>query len=186
MPGARPPRVFRATGSLLLLILTVVVAAALLVDAAVRSGLGNALLLAPWPLLVVWTVWVVGVASDVRADQNGVQVQNLLRRIWVPWHRVTRMSMRWQLEIAVDDGSVVRCFGGPARSRPRRLGPDRTKEDAVAETDDGIATLNRLRAQDAESGATSDATVVRTWDWTAIIVLGALVVWGIAAVAIAR
>lgn len=192
MSGARPPRVFRGTGALVLLILTAVVAAALLVDAAVRSGLGNALLLAPWPLLVVWTVWVVGVASDVRADQAGVQVQNLLRRISVPWHRVKRMTMRWQLEIAVDDGSVVRCFGGPARSRPRRLGPDRGKEHSVAETDDGIAALNRLRAQAAEagssagSGAKSDATIVRTWDWTAIIVLAVLVVWAIAAVSITR
>lgn len=184
MSGARPPRVFRGTGSLVLLGVTVVVAVLLLVDAAVRSGVTNMLLLAPWPLLVVWCVYVVGVASDVRADESGMQVQNMLRRIRMPWPRVKRMQMRWQFEVTLDDGTVVSCFGGPARSRARRLGPGRLKEDGVAETDDGIARLHKLRASAAP--ASSDAAVVRTWDWTTILVGVALVVWAVVAVLVAR
>lgn len=172
----------------MLLALTSVVAVLLLVDAAVRSGIGNMLLLAPWPLLVVWAVYVVGVASSVRADANGVQVQNLLRRTWLPWARVKQITMRWQLEFALDDGGIVSCFGGPARSRARRLAPGRVKEDGVAETDDGIAALNRLRLESAASdaGGASDARVARTWDWATLAMFAALVVWAIIAVLIAR
>lgn len=168
----------------MLLGLTTVVAVALLVDAAVRSGVANMLLLAPWPLLIVWAVYIVGVASDVRADATGVQVQNLLRRIAVPWGRVKRIEMRWQLELVLVDGSIVRSFGGPAHTRARRLAPGRVKEEGVTETDDGIAHLNRLRAESAASPA-SDAPVVRFWDWAAIITFGVLVIWAIVAVAIA-
>ncbi|WP_087130657.1 PH domain-containing protein [Microbacterium esteraromaticum] len=181
MAGRRAPRAFPATGSLVLLIFCAVVALALLVDAAVRSGTGNALLLAPWPLLVLWAVYVAGWGSDVRADESGVQVQNLLRRIWMPWSRVSKVTMRWQLEITLDDGHVVRCFGGPARSRPRRLAPGRVKEE-VTESDDGIAALRKKRAEAQQT----DAGVERSWDWTAIGVLAALLIWAAAAVALTR
>lgn len=185
MSRTRPPRMFRRSGSMLLLVLTSVVAALLLVDAAVRSGLVNTLLLAPWPLLVVWCVYVVGLASDVRADERGVQVQNLLRRIAIPWSRVQRIAMRWQLEITLVDDAVVSCFGGPSRTRARRLAPGRVKEEGVAETDDGIAAMKRLRANAAGS-VDADARVQRTWDWSALTALAVLVVWAAVAVAVTR
>ncbi|UNK69809.1 PH domain-containing protein [Microbacterium sp. H1-D42] len=185
MSDTRPPRIFRVTGALVLLGLVTVVAVLLLVDAVVRSGFANMLLLAPWPLLIVWCVYVVGVVSDVRADATGVQVQNLLRRIWIPWARVKRIEMRWQLELVLDDGALVRSFGGPARTRDRRLSPGRVKEHGVAETDDGIARLNRLRAEAAASPR-SDAVVVRTWDWMAIAAFGVLLLWAIVAVVVTR
>lgn len=172
----------------MLLALTAVVAVVLLVDAAMQSGIENTLLLAPWPLLVVWTVYVVGVASDVRADHAGARVQNLLRRTSIPWARVQRMAMRWQLEFTLDDGIVINCFGGPARSRPRRLGPGRTKEDVVDETEDGIAKLHRLRAEAAETSdaVAADAGIVRTWDWPAILAFGVIAAWAAVAVALTR
>ncbi|MGP6171586.1 PH domain-containing protein [Microbacterium sp. A204] len=179
MRDARPARVFRVTGSVVLFVLCALVAAALLIDAAVRSGGAQALLLAPWMLLVLWAVYVVGIASDVRADRRGVHVQNLLRRTWIPWSRVKRIAMRWQLELTLDDGVVVRCFGSPARSRPRRIGPERTREDGNETAEDGIARMQRLRL-DAE--IQPDAVVVRTWDWASIIALAVLVVWAAVAV----
>ncbi|MGO2745777.1 PH domain-containing protein [Microbacterium sp.] len=174
MAEVRPPRIFRITGAAGLLVIAAIGSVALLIEAAVRSGIGNMLLLAPWPLLVLWAIYVVGIASDIRADHTGVQVQNLLRRISVPWSRVKRVGMRWQIELTLDDGTAVRCFGGPVRSKPRRLGPGRTKEDGNAEAGDGVAKLQRLRL-DAQSAP--DAVVVRTWDWAATLVLAVLVVW---------
>lgn len=183
MPAARPPRVFRVTGAAWLLGITAVIAAALLIEATVRSGVGEALLLAPWLLLLLWVIYVVGVASDVRADHSGVAVQNLLRRTWVPWGAVKRIAMRWQIELTLDEGGVVKCFGGPSRSRPRRLGPERAREDGNEAAEDGIAKLQRLRLEASSSG---DGAAVRTWDWSAIIAFAVLAVWAAIAVAVTR
>lgn len=183
MPTARPPRVFRVTGAVWLLVISAVIAVALLIEATIRSGIGDALLLAPWLLLVLWIIYVVGIASDVRADPGGVRIQNLLRRAWVPWSRVKRIAMRWQLELTLDDGRVVRCFGGPSRTRPRRLGPERTREPGDEAAEDGIAKLQRLRL---EAGAPSDAAVAHTWDWASILAFAVLAGWAALAVVVTR
>jgi hypothetical protein len=179
MSGSRPRRVFPVTGAVIVLGLSAAVVLWMLVDAAVRGGIGTAVLLAPWPLLVLWAVYVVGIASDIRADGEGVQVQNLIRRTRIPWGRVRRIALRWQLEIHLDDGSVVRCFGGPTTSRPRRLGVDRQKEDAAEASQDGLALVRRLRQESAPSPR---AEVTHGWDMPAVAVLAALVVWAVAAV----
>jgi hypothetical protein len=183
MTDARPARVFRVTGSVILFAICGVISAGLLIDAVVRAGLIEALLLAPWMLLILWVIYVVGIASDVRADRRGAGVQNLLRRTWMPWNRVKRIAMRWQLELTLDDGSVVRCFGSPGRTRPRRIGPERTREDGNGAVEDGIARMQRFRL-DPELRA--DAVVVRTWDWPAIIALAVLVLWAVVAVLVTR
>ncbi|WP_206476720.1 PH domain-containing protein [Microbacterium sp. KRD172] len=183
MSAARPPRVFRVTGAVWLFGITAVIAAALLVEATVRSGIGEALLLAPWLLLLLWVIHVAGIASDVRADTTGVGVQNLVRRTWVPWSRMKRVAMRWQLELTLDDGQVVRCFGGPSRSRPRRLGPGRTREDADDGAHDGIAKLQRLRL---EADVSPEAVVLRSWDRPAIIAFAVLAVWAVIAIIVTR
>lgn len=179
MAETGPKRVFPVTGAIILLCICAVLTLALLTDAVIRTSLGNALLLAPWPLLALWLVYVVGVASDIRGDRTGVGVQNFLRRTWMPWSRVKRIAMRWQLEITLDDGAVLRCFGGPTRARSRRIGPERTREDSATESEDGIATLHRLRA---EADLRSDAEVTRTWDIPALAALVALAAWAVAAV----
>ncbi|MGM7671997.1 PH domain-containing protein [Microbacterium sp. A93] len=188
MAAAEPKRVFPVTGGVIVLVVCALLALALVTDAAIRSGIGNALLLAPWPLLALWGVYVVAVASDVRADLTGVRVQNFLRRTWAPWSRVKRVAMRWQLEITFDDGAVLRCFGGPARSRSRRIGPGRTREDSAEQSHDGIAALHRLRADSAlhrlraDSEVRSDAELTRSWDMPALAALVVLAVWAILAV----
>lgn len=179
MQTTRPPRVFRVTGAAWLLGVSAAIVIALLIEAGVRSGFGEAMLLAPWLLLVLWVLYVVGIASDVRADRSGVQVQNLLRRTAVPWSEVKRVAMRWQLELTLDEGAVVRCFGGPARSRPRRLGPGGTRESGNEDAEDGIAKLQRLRL---EAQSEPDAVVVRSWDRWAILAFAVLTAWAVMAI----
>jgi len=158
----------------------VIIAVLLLGDAAVRAGVATALLLAPWVLLVLWGVYVVAVASTVRVRPDGVFVQNLLRTTFAPWGRVQRIDMRWQIEITLDDGAVLTCFGGPAVRRPQRLGPGRTKEDGNAAADDIVASLRKAKATAVEQSPT--APVRRGWDARALVILVVIVAWAVAAV----
>ncbi|MFS2280164.1 PH domain-containing protein [Microbacterium sp. OR21] len=170
----------RNRGGVALLVICAALALVLLVDAAVRADVGTALLLAPWPLLVLWGVYVVGVASRVRAQRDGVFVQNLLRTTFAPWPRVRRIDMRWQIEIAFDDGSQLACFGGPGRRRPQRLGPGRIKEDANGDADDAVAALRRAKA--SAERVSSVPPIRRGWDLPAIVALLVLVAWAVIAV----
>lgn len=174
----------RNRGGVALLVICSVLSAVLLIDAAVRADVGTALLLAPWMLLVLWVVYVVGVASRVRARHDGVFVQNLLRTTFAPWARVKRIDMRWQIEIALDDGSRLSCFGGPSRRRPQRLGPGRTKEDANGDADDAVAGLRRAKAN-AEH-VSPVPPIRRGWDIPSIVALVAIVAWAVLAVIITR
>jgi len=177
-PVTTPPR---SRGGVVMLVICAVLAVVLLGDAVVRAGLGSALLLAPWVLLALWAVYVVGVASSIRLQTGGVLVQNLLRRTFAPWPRVQKIAMRWQIEITLDDGRVLTCFGGPARSRPQRLGPGRTREDANGPADDLVAAMRKAKA----AGEASDAPVRRSWDVPALIALLVLVAWAVTAILIA-
>lgn len=168
-----------------LLAVCAVVVVALFVDAVVRAGIGEALLLAPWMLLALWLIYAIGVASHVRGQADGVLVQNALRRTFAPWPRVRRIDMRWQVEIALDDGSILTCFGGPARMRPQRLGPGRTREDVGGEADDLVARLRRAKA-DAGPARGEAAPILRSWDLPALGALLAIAVWAAIAVLVTR
>ncbi len=186
---ARPEesRLFRNRSGLVSLAVCAVLAVVLLTDAVVRAGVSAALLLAPWLLLVLWGVYMVTVASGVRPERGGVLVQNLLRRTFVPWRRVSRIGMRWQIEFLLDDGSVLTCFGGPVQSRPRRLGPGRTLEESTTAADDMVAALRRMKT-DVETDPTAagaDADVRRTWDKPAVLALLALLACAAAAIVVA-
>lgn len=177
----RERQVYRASGGRLLLGVCGAGAIAIFIDILVRADVAALMLLAPWVLLALWGVYVVAVASRVEVDPSGVRVQNLLRCTFVPWSRVTRIAMRWLIVLTMDDGTVLTCFAGPARTRPRRLGPYGQREEAAEELD-VLATLRRMRG---ESTAPADAAIRRSWDKPAVIVLLALCLWCSAAVLIA-
>ncbi|MDT0156677.1 PH domain-containing protein [Microbacterium sp. ARD32] len=185
-PPAGTATPFRNRGGVAMLVICAVLVAALLIDAAVRAGIGRALLLAPWPLLVLWVVHVVGVASRVRPSPDGLFVQNLLRTTRAPWARVEQIRMRWQIEATLDDGTVLTCFGGPARRRPQRLGPGRRLEDANGGADDAVAALRRAKSE-ADAGAAASADPIRRgWDLPALAVLAVLIIWAVVAVLVTR
>ncbi|HWS49368.1 MAG TPA: PH domain-containing protein, partial [Microbacterium sp.] len=109
-------RTYRAPSGLVVLIACALLAAFLLGDAVVRGGWGQMLLLAPWVLLALWAVYEIGFVSAVRVDDEGVLVQNMLRRTSFGWGRVRDVDLRWQLSFSLEDGTDVTCYGGPARS----------------------------------------------------------------------
>ncbi|MFJ2502490.1 MULTISPECIES: PH domain-containing protein [unclassified Microbacterium] len=177
-------RTFRAPSGPAALVIGSLLALFLLGDAVLRAGWGPMLLLAPWVLLVLWLVYVSSFASAVRIDDDGVVVQNLLRRITFGWQRVRAVDLRWQLIFSLDDGKDLACYGGPAKAGPIRM-PARGG-DGEEKMPAGIRALTEIEERWEAAPATADAPIRRSWDRPATIALVVIVVWAVLAVLVAN
>jgi len=152
----------------------------LLGDAVVRGGVAEAVLLAPWPLLALWGVYVSAFASCLETDADGATVQNLLRVVRMPWARVHTLEWRWQVVFTLDDDSHVRAIGGPLEGRGARR-PGR-RDETPANTRAQFDYVQRLYEQ---ADAAAGPPVRRGWDIPAVIVGVVLVVWAVIALLVA-
>ncbi|MGB4778905.1 PH domain-containing protein [Microbacterium sp.] len=178
--GAAAPNswVIRSTGGVVASVVCAAIAVFLVVDAIARAGWVQALLWVPWLLLVTWAVWVAAASSVVAVDDDGVTVQNLLRRHRLPWRRIIDVEMRMQICFLLDSGIIVRCVGGPALARPgvqvTRMGQQRA---LAAETE---VTGIRQRWTASAMRPTADGPVEHSWDralvWTFVAFAAAAVV----------
>lgn len=175
-------RTYRASSGPVALVLSSLLAIFLLGDTAVRGSWGQMLLVAPWVLLGLWVVYELSVVSSIKVDGKGAVVQNMLRRTSFGWSRVSDIDFRWQILFALDDGTTVNCYGGPARSRPNRR--TRDADDAEAKAPAGVRELTDIRDR-WESARDADGPIVRSWDGPALIALGVILLWGVGAVLIA-
>lgn len=177
-------RLFRSKSAIAAIGIAGVLALVLLADVVIRGGWPDLLLLAPWILLGVWVTYVVFFASFVAIDDDGVSVQNLLRRHRMPWARVATIQLRWQLVFGLDDGSMISCFGGivggPSRVRAERRAEDRDRRTTAPPTSLELeAVLDRWEVgRDGESAG----GVRHSWDWWMLAGLAGLVLWCIIAV----
>ncbi|MFJ4039250.1 hypothetical protein ACIPVB_14375 [Microbacterium sp. NPDC090007] len=173
---------FRAPSAVVGLILAASLAAVLLGDAALRAGVGEMLLIAPWVLLAVWGVYALLFAPHVRIDAHGIRIHNPLRITRVAWARVTDIDMRWQLEVHTDEPRVVKAIGGPVAGRPGRPALRRDEERSRREPP---AIRDLIVIQDAWESARPTAdpegVVRRVWDIPSVISLAVLIVWVIIA-----
>ena len=85
-------------------------------------------------------------------------------------------------DFALDDGTDISCYGGPARSRPAR--PRADQDDAQSKVPAGVRDLTEIRDR-WEAAVGADAPITRTWDGPALIALGVIVLWAVGAVLIA-
>ncbi|MDQ4213991.1 PH domain-containing protein [Microbacterium sp. ASV81] len=183
-------RTYRSSTGIATLVICSAVSVFLLVDAVNRGSFGLMLLYAPWILLVLWLIYEISVASMVRVDDDGVVVQNLLRRTTFGWRRVADMDLRWQLDFQLDDGRKLSCWGGPGRAqspRPGRKGEDpKVPQSLRALTE--ISDRRDLAAAREEfaPGEGVDAPIRRTWDWRAAFAIVVIVVWAGIAIAVTR
>ncbi|PRB12361.1 hypothetical protein CQ047_01720 [Microbacterium sp. MYb72] len=181
--GSESGRTFRPLSGPVTLVLAGLIALFLLGDAVVRAGWAQAALLAPWVLLALWVLYEISFVSRVQVDDLGASVHNMLRRTSFGWSRVKDIDLRWQLEFTFEDGSKTSCYGGPARSRPRR---SRMREDDPTPPRGGEHDLADITALWRTASFEADAPIVRSWDLRALIALGAIVVWAVASVLIAN
>ncbi|OCG75543.1 PH domain-containing protein [Microbacterium sediminis] len=176
-PGDELTRRIRPASGRVWLSLTAVLVVGLLIDAIVRGGWLQAVLIAPWPLALVWFVYVFVYAPHVLADERGVTIHNILRITRVPWGAIDDIVMRWQLEVrltAAAGGKSIQAWGVPAR-RPR----GRTR-DQPADVEAEILREMKLNA-DADP---SDDRVTRSWDLLGVVGLVVIAAWAAIAVAV--
>lgn len=152
----------------------------LLADAVIRGGWWDAALLSPWVALGVWAAYVGLYASAVTTDDAGILIQNLLRRIRVPWSAVADIRLRYQLVVVTADGARISCYGGPAAGPAsaalrRRGGGEGRALRATAAIRDAWRT----------APARSDAVIRRSWDRPALIALAAIAAAAAVAVLVA-
>lgn len=187
-------RIFRAPSATVGVLVAAVVGLALLVDAAIRAGFGEMLLLAPWVLLVLWVVYVMIYAPHIRTDASGVRVHNLLRIVDFPWRAVRDIELRWQVRFRLTSGQDVASFGGPVAGRPGRpqlrFGSERREPPAIRDMEllreQWIsATQDELDVADSVHVADASLSVVRRrWDLPALIALLVIAAWAVGALTI--
>ena len=175
--GADHPRVFRAPSAVFGLVVGAVLAVVLLADAALRAGVGEMLLIAPWLLLALWGVYALLFAPHVRIDRRGIRIHNPLRIADIPWGRVTDIDMRWQLEVRTDEPRVYKAYGGPVAGRPGRPGL-RRDDDRDRREPPAIRDLRLIQEAWKSAGAPDAGQPVRRkWDIPSLISLAVLIVW---------
>lgn len=186
MPTAPRPetaRTFRAVSGRISLVVCALLALFLLGDAVLRAGWTQMLLLAPWVLLGLWVVYEIVFVSMVRIDDDGVVVQNMLRRTDFGWRRVRDVDLRWQLLFSLDDDTEVSCYGGPARARPPR---SRNHDDEAPAAPAGLRELSDIRDRWEAAPATADAPIRRCWDRPALLALAGILIWAAVSAVVAN
>lgn len=184
-PAPRERDVLRATSGTVAMIVSGVVAIFLLGDAVLRAGWGEMLLLAPWVLLAVWSVYLLMFASAIETDATAATVQNFLRRTRLPWGAITDIRLRYQVVFVYAEGArELKAFGGPAAGRPGR--PSRTRADGGRREPPALREVDALRDRwDAAVRAGAPGGIPsRSWDLIGIGSLAAIVVWAAVAVMI--
>ncbi|WP_308493599.1 hypothetical protein [Microbacterium terrisoli] len=155
----------------------------LLGDAVIRGGWGETLLLAPWPLLALWGVYVAAFASSLAIDDEAITVQNILQLVRIPWGRVSDLQWPWQVQITMDDDAHVRAIGGPLQGRSARRPGDPAQTPAGTRAQfDAIERAWHAGREHAAPGTGAQGAVRRSWDVPALVALAVLVVWAVIAV----
>ncbi len=159
-------RVFRAPSATVGAIVAALVAAALLVDAGIRAGLGETLLLAPWVLLVLWFAEF-------------------------PWTAVRDIELRWQVRFRLNSGVDVASFGGPVAGRPGRpplrLGGERREPPAVRDMEllrEQWITATQDETVDGPPAVGETPVLSRHWDIPALIALAVIAAWAVSVLTI--
>lgn len=183
-------RTYRASTGTVTFVVAAIAAAYVLGDAAVRAGWQSMMLLAPWVLLVLWALYVIGPASIIRMDDTGVRVQNMLRRTDFGWKRLRDVDLRWQVVFTLDDGTEVTSFGGPARARSRRVTAsvvgDAGQSPASVRVPAGYRELTEIRDRWESADDAAAAPIRRSWDAPALLALAMIAAWAVVAVLVVR
>lgn len=87
-----------------------------LVITLISDGFEVALRMLPWLLLITGTAWAVFWRPEVRVDDGGVHLVNVLRSIDLPWPSIVRVDTKWALALVTRYGKYT-AWAAPTSSR---------------------------------------------------------------------
>ncbi|MFD5224935.1 PH domain-containing protein [Microbacterium sp. NPDC058342] len=134
-------RTIRSNSGIVWLVVVAAIVAFLLGDLILRGTLDQLMRIAPWLLLIVWTVWALAVHPRVIADREGVEVINPLRTYRFGWGEVAELSLRWQIAFRLTGERIIAAWAVPvSRSSRARVSQPADRE---------VEILQELREQAA-------------------------------------
>ncbi|NNG37329.1 PH domain-containing protein [Nakamurella aerolata] len=101
------------------LVLTVVVAVLCVVGLVLTlttDGFNTALRTLPWLLLISGAAWAVFWRPEVKVDDGGVRLVNVLRTVDLPWPSIVRVDTKWALALVTRYGKFT-AWAAPTSSR---------------------------------------------------------------------
>lgn len=93
-----------------------VVCAAALVLTLLQDGVSSFTGSLPWLLLVVWLVWAIFWAPEIRVDDAGVHLVNVTRTLHLPWPAIQAVDTKWALTLITRYGKFS-AWAAPVSGR---------------------------------------------------------------------
>jgi hypothetical protein len=109
--------VLRATSSTVVFLAVVGICVVLVGDAALRGRWDVVLASLPASGLAVWAAAVAFGRPCLRLTDSGLSIVNVPRTTDAPWALVEDVTTRYQVVVALKDGSSIRSWGAPASPR---------------------------------------------------------------------
>lgn len=173
MPEGPDRVVLRSARGVGLVLAVVVIELFLLGDALVRGAALLALLTAPWLALIAWIAYLLLGRPCVVLTTAGVELVNVLRVHFAPWHEVAGIRSRFQVRVELTGGRMLRSWGAPTSSVDRPTVSDlRPSTSARNRVIPAQVIIERFRA--AHELVDPRSTTTTRWDLPAI--LGTLVI----------
>lgn len=107
------PSVFRPVFGRVLAAVIAVLCAIGLVTALAHDGVIALWTVGPWMALVALAVWAAYWRPEVRVDDAGVHLVNVLRSIDLPWPAIQRIDTKWALTLITAYGKYT-AWAAPA------------------------------------------------------------------------
>ncbi len=156
------PFVFRPAFGPILTVVVGVVCAVALVATVVHDGLPGLLTL-PWMLLIAGACWAVFWRPQVRVDDAGVHLVNVLRTIDLPWPSIQLVDTKWALSLVTTYGTFT-AWAAPTSTR--RSGQEISPGDLDALPTSTFGAGRSIRPGDSPEAPSGQAAMVirRRWE----------------------
>jgi hypothetical protein len=151
------------------------ICAVLVGDAALRGRWDVVLASLPASGLAVWGAVVLFARPCLRISDFGLGIVNVLSTTDVPWGLVDDVTTRYQVVVALSDGTRIRSWGAPSSARAASDPAGETHTDSSGRITGSPAHRVIRDALDRHSQDDRAGTVRRTWHRATIVTGGVLI-----------
>jgi hypothetical protein len=154
--------VARPTFGRVLTVLVGVVCLVALIMSVLHEGWPG-FLTAPWLLLAAGACWAVFWRPEVRVDDAGVHLVNVLRTVDLPWPSIQLVDTKWALALTTSYGTFT-AWAAPTSTR--RSGQEISPGDLEAMPSSTFGVGRSIRPGDSPTAPSGQAAMVirRRWE----------------------